>query len=183
MRFGVIWVGMFLLFLASCSEDGLVSPDSDDSVVANLTRIDSAVDASLEIQNEIPVRGGSVNTGIKTRRYFNVLMHVKFGRTRASARLVDHAAQAFAADNDGWFPGNVVDRNTMGRTLISYLPAGKMLKNAYSQIADLPHGGMAHNPGDVAYEAINVDGYSAGYVVSAQGNSRDQTYTIVRYPD
>ena len=170
MRHRVSGVIVLLMFLASCREEGPVSPFVQDGGVTEFMSVSSVFEKPTD-------------QGMKARRYFNVLEHVKFGRTRASARLVDRAARAFAGDNDGWFPRVVQDRNAAGRTLIDYLPAGRMLKNAYTQIPDLPHDGAANATGAVAYAVIELNGNPVGYVVSAMGNTTDQQYHIIRKPD
>jgi hypothetical protein len=180
MRTGLIGL-MLAMLLMSCGDQGPTAPVTSGSDPAEIAG-GAALRVGLGDEQALDTTDALESGAMKTRRYLNVLRHVDFGRTRASARLVAKSAQAFDSDNDGWYPRHVADRNLRGKTLIDYLPAGKMLKNAYTQIADQPHDQVAGYIGGVAYAPIYVNGYAAGYTVSAMGNSPDQTFVIVHEP-
>jgi hypothetical protein len=88
-----------------------------------------------------------------------------------NAQIVQEAAEAFAADNNGVYAGNTRDINQTGNTLIDYLPGGYRLENPFSGIYDSPMDGCAAAAGQVGYVANdrNGDGIWDGYEIDALG--------------
>jgi hypothetical protein len=89
-----------------------------------------------------------------------------------NSRVLRDAVEAFAAQNDGWYPTNLVDVNVAGNTVVDLLPGGQMLENPFTGERTSPVEGVAQNPGDVGYtclwvarnddrvwEGRNIDGY------------------------
>ena len=88
-------------------------------------------------------------------------------------RLVQEAAENFAADNNGVYAGNLADVTPAGDTLIDYLPDGCLLPNPYSGAQSEPVGAAAGTPGQVGYTVV-VDhtGTNSGYTITGFGRDR-----------
>ena len=86
----------------------------------------------------------------------------------ANAYLVRDAAEAYAAANGGNYSMNLGDPLPDGRTLIDFLPEGKLLLNPYTGVASSPGDYAASTPGQVGYIAYLSDP-PYGYQITAVG--------------
>jgi hypothetical protein len=93
--------------------------------------------------------------------------------TTSHCRLVQEAAENFAAFNNGVYAGNLADQNLAGKSVIDYLPGGRLLRNPYTGAETEPVGCAAATPGQVGYVVI-VDhtGTNAGYTITGFGRDR-----------
>jgi len=70
-------------------------------------------------------------------------------QTVANCLTVKRAAEAFAADNEGEYPGDTRSHtNLLGRSLLDYLPGGSYLTNPYTLAATEPGNHWAGNEGE-----------------------------------
>jgi hypothetical protein len=89
-----------------------------------------------------------------------------------NSRVLRDAVEAFAAQNDGWYPANLVDVNLAGNTVVDLLPGGQMLENPFTGERTSPIEGVAQQPGEVGFmclwaarvyfhswDGCNIDGY------------------------
>jgi len=90
--------------------------------------------------------------------------------TTSHCRLVQEAAENFAAFNNGVYAGNLADHNLSGKSVIDYLPGGRLLRNPYTGAETEPVGACAATPGQVGYVVV-VDGTgtNSGYTITGFG--------------
>ena len=100
----------------------------------------------------------------------------------ANAYIVRDAAEAFATANNGVYARDPWYEETMdGRTLIDFLPEGKLLVNPYFGTRMDPMDGLAAAPGQVGYRRYtSIEPY--GYTIDAVG-ADGATRLIVLYKD
>ncbi|NIO28522.1 MAG: hypothetical protein GTO29_08215 [Candidatus Latescibacteria bacterium] len=105
----------------------------------------------------------------------------KFWKVWFNCKLVQAAAEEFAARNNGIYPSNVdCDRNLDGNTLIDLLPGGHRLENPFSRYHTEPVDGVAANPGDTAYRLCINDGVARGYTITGAGEAGNIIVLIYR---
>ncbi len=62
------------------------------------------------------------------------------------------AVEAFANDNNGYYPNNVdSDLSATGKALIDYLPGGERLINPFTGLNDQPLDSIPSSPGEIGY--------------------------------
>jgi len=86
----------------------------------------------------------------------------------ANVYLVRDAAEAYAAANGGDYAAALGDPLSDGRTLIDFLPGGKLLHNPYIGVRDSPMGFSAGHQGQIGYEPFISDP-PYGYYITAIG--------------
>jgi len=90
-------------------------------------------------------------------------------QTIANCLTVQHAVEAFAAENDGNYPDDVdVGRSLAGKTVNDYLPGGSRLRNPYTGARTEPVDGAAATAGQTGYAAIRMD-RNVGYTITGWG--------------
>ena len=97
--------------------------------------------------------------------------------TIATAELVRDAAEAFAADNYGLYPGHVSDVNRDGKTLVDYLPNAILQMNVFTFANTEPVDGTAAQQGEVGYSPSSSQGFALGYTVTAAGYAHQSIFT------
>ena len=91
-------------------------------------------------------------------------------RAIQGAHVVIAAVEAFAADNDGWYPNNVGGhRNDAGKWVHNYLPDGKMIANPFWLLNANPTDGLATNEGNIGYAPIVDRGFNVGFTIRVIG--------------
>ena len=81
---------------------------------------------------------------------------------------VQRAVEAFAAQNNGVFPGNVGrDRTPAGETLIDFLPGGIRLENPFTNARSEPGDGSPALAGAVGY--VSCGSANRCYVIGGYG--------------
>lgn len=103
-------------------------------------------------------------------------------RTIENCCAVMRAAEAFAEQNNGWYPHNVgVDRTPLGNTLIDFLPDGLLMENPYHLCRTEPIDGAAAQQGETGYlVCIDGDRRPSGYVITGAGTTYDCIIQICR---
>ncbi|MCX5752575.1 MAG: hypothetical protein NTW97_02880 [Candidatus Krumholzibacteria bacterium] len=94
---------------------------------------------------------------------------VKEDLVRSSCQKVREAADAFAAENGGEYPLDLLSDTTgTGRRFIDFLPGGRLLANPFTGENTEPTLGTADSPGEIAYR---VRGFcqSWGYWITGFG--------------
>ena len=89
----------------------------------------------------------------------------------ANAYIVRDAAEAFAAANNGMYAEEPWTEETLdGRTLIDFLPEGKLLVNPYTGLRSEPTPWGAAGAGQVGYRAFrSIEPH--GYIIDAIGGN------------
>jgi len=106
-----------------------------------------------------------------------VTLYTKDDTVIANAYLVRDAAEAFAAANNGLYPWLTTSETPDGRSLIDFLPEGKLLVNPYWGGMDSPCDGASALAGQVGYIVLFlVEPY--GYWIEALGENGND-YLIV----
>ena len=81
----------------------------------------------------------------------------------ANCYAVEAAAEAFAAENDGFFPFQRSE-------LIAHLPQGTRLENPYTNLLNVPLDGTAASPGETRYRSyVGIYGDVVGYFITGFG--------------
>jgi hypothetical protein len=107
----------------------------------------------------------------------------RFALVRQNCAIVMAAAEAFAGDNNGIYAGNVgADINPMGKTVIDYLPEGRLLENPVILARTVPRDGAAAQWGETAYLPVDGDGDGAndGCVVDGFGTLWSEYFVLLR---
>jgi hypothetical protein len=97
-----------------------------------------------------------------------------------NCRLVEEAAEHFAARSNGRYPADVADLTTGGLTLIDLLPGGQMLENPITGMNTSPVNGGANNPGDVGYIGFRCDVEVTSYAISGVGEVEGDRFVMLR---
>lgn len=89
----------------------------------------------------------------------------------ANCQIVLAAVEAFATENDGNYPENVLsDSSGDGHTLVDLLPGGALVANPFTGEATEPVDGRAAHLGEIGYEPLYQGFYSnRGYTVTGFG--------------
>jgi hypothetical protein len=85
-----------------------------------------------------------------------------------NCRLLQAAADEFAARNGGIYPANLIDVTPQGHTVADLLPGGA-LANPFTRAQESPREGVADAPGEVGYLAVFKDNRPRGYVITGAG--------------
>jgi hypothetical protein len=121
---------------------------------------------------------GSVQPGVVDRstvqdRYHELIVELAY--------VLQDAAEAFAADNDGYYANSLSDRNPTGHLMADYYPEpGLLLMNPCLHLRNLPVDGMAALGCEVGYEPVLMDGYVTGYVITGTDVSGWMIVTLYR---
>ncbi len=94
-------------------------------------------------------------------------------RVIQNAYIVQTAAEAFAADNNGVYAMNGSSRNPVGKTLTDYLPGGVLLMNSHTGYRTEPSwSSWAYAAGGVGYVVVdvNADRIMDGYMIDGIGS-------------
>ncbi len=102
--------------------------------------------------------------------------------------LVRDAAEAWAAESDGDYPGDPESRNTSGHTLIDFLPDGMHLVNPFDGTRNQPIYLAWGNPGDTDYLSFDDDRCNPscdqnGYMITGFGESGEIYRITQNWPD
>jgi len=91
----------------------------------------------------------------------------------ANCYIVRDAAEAYAAANNGVYATDPWgDALPDGRTLVDFLPGGRLLMNPFNGLRNLPVPGHASLPGETSYTGrTSVEPY--GYVIRGVGEDHD----------
>jgi len=105
-----------------------------------------------------------------------------------NCRLVRDAAEAWAAESDGDYPGDPESRNTSGHTLIDFLPGGMYLVNPFDGTRSQPLYLAWGNPGDTEYLGFGDDCCEPfcdpnGYMITGFGESGEIFRFTQNWPD
>ena len=104
-------------------------------------------------------------------------------RTWKAAHRLERAVQDYARDNDGIFPGDLDGPNIAGKSLLEYLPSGRMLINAFTNIRTEPSSDFADYSGAIGYNVYIAGSINVGYVISAMGRDSDEILILAFEPD
>jgi len=97
--------------------------------------------------------------------------------------LTRDAVEAFAAENDGFYPSDWSDRLPDGRTLLNFLPGESRLVNPYTGAATMPVFLAPAGSGETGFVGQNVgNGPPTGYHILGQGGGDDIIFTIIKEP-
>lgn len=132
--------------VAGCANETPVAPTPEFSAVA--IQSSEFVDVGHEPIPDVVERPAADSHGRLRRE----IIH--------SVHLVANAAEAYARDNDGYYPGQL-------RKLIEYLPGGVLLSHPLYHVRVNPVDGASGSLGEVGYMPIYVQGYCVGFVVNA----------------
>jgi hypothetical protein len=97
-----------------------------------------------------------------------------------NCRIVQTAAEQFAAINGGHYPIDSTDLTPDSLTLIDLLPGGQLLENPYSGERTSPVSGGANNPGDVGYIGFRCDATIGSYAITGVGQTAGERYVTIR---
>jgi hypothetical protein len=86
-----------------------------------------------------------------------------------NCRIVQAAAETFAAENGGFYPNNTADVTSLGNTLIDLLPDGMLLENPYWGARVEPVDGAAASIGQTGYYPVVCGGQVKGYTITGVG--------------
>jgi archaellum component FlaG (FlaF/FlaG flagellin family) len=98
--------------------------------------------------------------------------------------IVRWAAERFAAENGGIYPGNVgIDETLLGNTLTDLLVNSRLLMNPYTMVCSEPVDGMAVTPGATGYTTVVQNSTNVGYTITGVGKYAGITIiTLCYYP-
>jgi hypothetical protein len=168
MRYIITILLMSLLcFVSSCGSGGnpTVAADDEDTALALVA------DPAGESQLGPASAEGDDAAGMPTAKKLQVVMN---------CRIVQAAAEAFAADNNGLYPADVsCSVSLLGKTLIDYLPGGERLVNPYHGQATEPVDGAAANQGETGYIGCYCPGTPKGYCITGVANDAGRTIMII----
>jgi hypothetical protein len=102
--------------------------------------------------------------------------------TIANCIAVRNAAEQFAVENNGWYPRDLADETSLGRTLVDLLPCGILLRNPYTCQNTEPRDAQAAFQGETGYTVVMEGDLCTGYVITGYGR-RDMLIEIVKDPD
>lgn len=102
-------------------------------------------------------------------------------RVLENCRIVQAAAERFAAENGGIYPGNLADETPAGDTVIDFLPDGRLLDNPVWEVATEPVSGAAASRGQTGYVSIYCDGQARGYTITGVGMGYYNIVVLTRY--
>jgi len=90
------------------------------------------------------------------------------GKVVLNCYRVLSAANAFALDNDGYYPTDNTTVSDSGKTLVDYFPDGHLLANPFNKafIEPAVWGGPAFNPGEIGYQTDRQGGYNVGCTIT-----------------
>ncbi len=95
-------------------------------------------------------------------------------------RTLQLAVEAFAARNDGIFPGDIgADCTPYGETVTDLLPAGCMLPNPMNWCNTEPVDGHSVNCGEIGYVPNCANGYNRGYTITGTGREDGTTVFVI----
>jgi hypothetical protein len=97
--------------------------------------------------------------------------------------IVQAAAEAFAAENNGQYPGNLAEETPSGNSLIDLLPDGVRLVNPIWDARVNPIDGAAAQQGETGYVVIVRNGLNTGYAITGCGPEYKWEFYIVRDED
>ena len=101
----------------------------------------------------------------------------------ANCYVVQSAAEAFAAENNGVYADDVgVDATPAGNTLTDFLPGGASLENPFTTILTEPINGSPYLPGQTSYVDIkDASATQVGYTITGYG-AQWIIFTIRKFP-
>jgi hypothetical protein len=88
-----------------------------------------------------------------------------------SANLVAAALEQYAAES-GWYPPSASHENSLGNSMIDFLPGGTLLMNPLNGVGDSPTDGSAGAPGQIGYQVADFSfggGVWGDYLVDVRG--------------
>ncbi len=87
----------------------------------------------------------------------------------SNSEAVQDAAEAFAMENNGWYPENIsADTTSSGKTLVDFLPGGERLVNPFTDQRTEPvMKPFAMERGETAYDSR----WGCAYTVTGRGDS------------
>ncbi len=91
--------------------------------------------------------------------------------TISSMRVVQLAAELFAANNSSVYPTDLTTTDEKGNNIITYFPGGQLLENTYTKNNTEPRIGALADDGQISYSPIIQSGKSVGYTINALGSN------------
>jgi type II secretory pathway pseudopilin PulG len=102
-----------------------------------------------------------------------IKMNSKNTEVKRNCRSIQGALERFAQDNNGQYPKYATEQNSGSKTLISYLPNQKLLKNPYQKTYSEPDFFRSRKYGASQYKPLISDSKCESYVITGWGNSAD----------
>lgn len=98
--------------------------------------------------------------------------------------IVMSAADAFAMDNEGYYPDDCTMVNDSSKTILDYLPDGMLVENPFTRQRTEPAiwGSIAANSGQIGYEPIFISGYIVGCKVTGGDRDGNVMIALTRIP-
>ena len=97
----------------------------------------------------------------------------------ANCYIVQAAADAYAAENNGVYPTHISDDLPDGRTLIDFLPDAEGLVNPYTGVVSEPTNGSASQAGSTGYAPRSSIG-THGYQIEGMGHDLETLIYLMK---
>lgn len=104
--------------------------------------------------------------------FINMQSRAKEASVKSNCHTIQLAAEDFSVQNDGVYAADLADALPSGDTLVLLLPAGALLENPFSKVADSPIDGAATAVGEAGYLVhVDASGIPDGYTINGFGKT------------
>ncbi len=91
---------------------------------------------------------------------------------KGNCHTVQLAAEDFAIQNRGVYPGSTADVGSVGFSIIDLLPGGQPLANPWTMANTEPVNGVPAALGQTGYRPVQFNGVNVGYVIEGHGQNQ-----------
>jgi prepilin-type N-terminal cleavage/methylation domain-containing protein len=112
--------------------------------------------------------------------FISMQSRAKEASCKSGCHTLQLAAEDFAVQNDGIYAAAAADALTSGEVIQDLLPGGELLTNSFTGAATEPAvwAGAAANPGEIGYDAVDINGVNVGYNITGGNANGDVLITL-----
>jgi len=109
--------------------------------------------------------------------FINMQSRAKEASVKSNCHTLQLAAEDFAVQNDGVYAEDNTTALPSTDVIVDLLPGGALMENPFTKAATEPAiwGAAATNPGEVAYDPVQVNGVNVGYSITGVGKTANTT--------